>query len=84
MDKLAPVACLLTGIIIGFLAGGYKISQKHIAKGQIRCRTATEIILLHTKRERFVDKLQYPLHQLTTKEKLQLTDSINYYNTLLR
>lgn len=84
MDKLSRVACLLAGIIIGFVAGGYKISQKHVAKEQIRCRTATEIILLHTKREKWVDKLNYPVQKLTDKEKLQLVDSINYYNTLLK
>lgn len=84
MDKLSRVACLLAGIIIGFLAGGYKISQKHVAKEQIRCRTATEIILLHERRERFVNALEYPVNMLTDKERLQLVDSINYYNTLLK
>jgi hypothetical protein len=49
-----------------------------------KCKTSQEIILLHEKRSRFIDALEYPNHQLTKKEKDSIIDSVTHYTNLLR
>lgn len=48
------------------------------------CRKPSYIIKAHERRTYFVDKIEYPDHQLTKQEILNYSDSIEKYNQLLK